>query len=144
MLSSYHIYCSPSALTWEREREREWGKWRHENDRSAVQLTAALAWNSHSRQCPEAECREGSGPAECWTQGVTLGEIQALTAVSHCCLIRDWENGINHGYSIIWVSYEACKDIGILQLRDKETLSNENSISACQKRDHEITIIWRH
>jgi len=28
-----------------------------------------------------------------------------------------------------------------LQLRDKETLSNENSISACQKRDHEITII---
>lgn len=57
------------------------------------------------------------------TQGVALGEIQTLTAVSHLCLIRDRENGINHGYGITWVSYDACKDIGILQLGDKETLS---------------------
>ena len=56
-------------------------------------------------------------------QGVTLGMIQTLTAVSHLCLIRDRENRINHGYGITWVSYDACKDIGILQLGDKETLS---------------------
>lgn len=57
------------------------------------------------------------------TQGVTLGTIQTLTAVAHLCLIRDRENGINHGYGITSVSYDACKDIGILQLADKEALS---------------------
>lgn len=57
------------------------------------------------------------------TQGVTLGAIQTSTAVSHPCLVRDRENGINHGYGMTWVSYDACKDIGILQLADKETLS---------------------
>lgn len=54
-------------------------------------------------------------------EGVTLGGIQTSTAVSHLCLIRDRGNGINHGYGITWVSYDACKDTGILQL--KETLS---------------------
>lgn len=71
----------------------------------------------------EQSARGALVPPSAETQGVTLGEIQTLTAVSHLCLIRDRENGINHGYGITWVSYDACKDIGILQLGDKETLS---------------------
>lgn len=49
------------------------------------------------------------------------GGIQTPTAVSHLCLISDRGNRINCGYGITRVSYDACKDIGILQL--KETLS---------------------
>lgn len=79
---------------------------------------------SFARQCSGADCKKGSEVLlSAGMQGVTLGAIQTLTAVSLLCLIRERENGINRGCDIIWVSSEACKDIGILQLRDKESLS---------------------
>lgn len=84
-----------------------------------VQLLAALTWN---RTVVPVNAREQTARgAE--MLGVTLGMVQPVTAVSHLCLIRDQENGISHSYGITWVSYDACKDIGILRFRDKETLS---------------------
>lgn len=68
---------------------------------------------------PGADCRRGSAPPRADGEWVSpWGGIQTPTAVSHLCLIRD---RINCGYGITRVSYDACKDIGILQL--KETLS---------------------
>lgn len=93
--------------------------WEYEEQNNSlkllVQLVASLEWS------PTEQIAGGALVLPLLTEGVTLGGIQTSTAASHLCLIRDRGNGINHGYGITWVSYDACKDIGILQL--KETLS---------------------
>lgn len=119
-LTSARFIVHQHSLQWPFSRERgETKAWEYEEQNNSlkllVQLVASLEWS------PTEQIAGGALVLPLLTEGVTLGGIQTSTAASHLCLIRDRGNGINHGYGITWVSYDACKDIGILQL--KETLS---------------------
>lgn len=85
---------------------------------SCCSFVALLVCNHSHWLCSGAGCKRALVPLSTEMQSVTQGESQTWTAAAHLCLLRGRGNGRQPGLGIPWVSCDACKDIGLLWLRD--------------------------